>query len=154
VRRIGWALSDEGLALIGAELAARGQTVDPATIAQLQALYQQGAKQAAYQVRTFADAGEDAFCRWLLEDWAIMIGALFASLAPVLHPGLFVIGGGLTEMSEGARAWFLEAVQASYDAINTQGCFASRPGNCEIAWSQSTDQGWRGAILMGMRAAR
>ncbi|MCH2114254.1 MAG: hypothetical protein MK171_05010, partial [Pirellulales bacterium] len=85
-------------------------------------------------------------------DWAIMIGALFASIAPVLHPNLFVIGGGLTEMSESARAWFLQVVQRVYDETNAQRCFNSEPGNCEIVWSASTDQGWRGAVLMGMRA--
>jgi glucokinase len=152
IRRITWALSEPGLALIGKELEAAGKQIDPQVIAKLQELYQVAPKRAAYEVRTFADAGKDAFCRWLLEDWAIMIGALFASIGPVLHPNLFIIGGGLTEMSGEARGWFLQVVQRAYDTTNAQRCFASEAGNCEIVWSESADQGWRGAILMGMRA--
>jgi len=102
-------------------------------------------------VRTFADAEKDSFCRWLLEDWAIMIGALFASLAPAFHPDLFIIGGGMAEMSASARDWFLEAVQRAYGETDAQKCFNSGSGNCEIVWSASTDQGWCGAILLRIR---
>ena len=160
IRRIGWALSDEGVALIRDELKAEGRKFSPETVAKLKDLYEVGPKRAAYEVRTFADSHQDAFCRWLLEDWAIMIGALFASIAPVLHPNLFIIGGGLTEMSGESRDWFLGVVQNAYEQINAQRCFTSRQqsdrrtGNCEIAWSKSADQGWRGAILMGMRARK
>ncbi len=154
IRRITWALSESGVALIRAELEAAGKTFNPEVVAKLQTLCQEAPKRAAYEVRTFADAYQDAFCRWLLEDWAIMIGALFASIAPTLHPNLFVIGGGLTEMSDEARDWFLEVVQQTYDNTNAQRCFASTPNNCEIVWSESADQGWRGAILMGMRARK
>lgn|GEM_PF-2217474 len=153
IRRITWALSDEGVTLIRSELEAEGRNFNPATVAKLKELYEVAPKRAAYEVRTFADAHADAFCRWLLEDWAIMIGALFASIAPVLHPNWFVIGGGLTEMSGEARDWFLGVVQQAYDTTSAQRCFARAPDNCEIVWSESTDQGWRGAILMGMRAA-
>ncbi len=158
IRRISWALSESGTALIRAELEAGGKDFNPEVVEKLRELCKESPKRAAYVVRTFADAHQDAFCRWLLEDWAIMIGALFASLAPALHPNLFVIGGGLTEMSAEARAWFLEVVQKTYDETNAQRSYNSAVssgetrGNCEIAWSQSTDQGWRGAILMGMRA--
>ncbi|MEM8943926.1 MAG: ROK family protein [Planctomycetota bacterium] len=158
IRRITWALSDDGLALIRGELEAQGRRYNPDTVAKLQELYKIAPKRAAYEVRTFADAHQDAFCRWLLEDWAIMIGALFASIAPVLHPNLFIIGGGLTEMSDEARSWFLDVVRTSYQGTNAQRCFDSRPatdqttGNCEVVWSEGADQGWRGAILMGMRA--
>lgn len=151
IRRISWALSDAGIALIRGELEANGQTLNPEVVAQLQELAKQGPKQAAYQVRTFADKQQDAFCRWLLEDWAIMIGVLFASIGPVLHPNLFVIGGGLTEMSTEARDWFLQVVRRVYNETNSQRSFESRTGNCEIVWSEGGDQGWRGAILMGMR---
>ena len=158
IRRITWALSDEGVALIREELKAEGRKFNPDTVAKLKELYKVAPKRAAYEVRTFADMHQDAFCRWLLEDWAIMIGALFANIAPVLHPNLFIIGGGLTEMSVESRQWFLEVVQKTYDDSNSQRSFISRQhserrsGNCEIAWSESADQGWRGAILMGMRA--
>lgn len=152
IRRVGWALSDAGTAFITQDLAKRGQTVDPQTLDRLQQLYRETPKRAAYEVRTFADARRDAFCRWLLEDWAIMFGAMFASVATVLHPDLFIIGGGLTEMSEEAKQWFLTAVRESYTQVNQQGCFDSTPGNCDIQWSVSRDQGWRGAILMGIRA--
>lgn len=158
IRRITWALSDEGIALIREELKSEGRKYNPDTVAKLKELYEIAPKRAAYEVRSFADAHQDAFCRWLLEDWAIMIGALFASIAPVLHPNLFIIGGGLTEMSKESRNWFIQVVQKAYDNINAQRCFVSRPhsekrtGNCEITWSESADQGWRGAILMGMRA--
>jgi glucokinase len=154
VRRITWALSEEGLALIGHDLASRGQRVNPEVVARLQELHKEGAKRAAYEVRTFADQQKDAFCRWLLDDWAIMFGALFASVAAVLHPDMFIIGGGLTEMSNEAKDWFLGTVKETYAAVNKQGCFDSAPGNCEIHWSVSRDQGWRGAILMAMRAKR
>jgi len=158
IRRISWALSDEGVALIREELEAEGKQINLDVVATLQELYEIAPKRAAYEVRTHADTQQDAFCRWLLEDWAIMIGALFASIGPVLHPNLFVIGGGLTEMSDEARDWFLQVVRNVYDTTNAQRCFARRPhsekqaGNCEIVWSESADQGWRGAILMGMRA--
>ncbi len=152
IRRITWALSEPGIALIRAELETAGKQFNPEVVAKLQSLCQEAPKRAAYEVRTFADAQQDAFCRWLLEDWAIMIGALFASIAPALHPNLFVIGGGLTEMSEEARDWFLQVVQRTYDETNAQRSYNSAPSNCEIAWSKSADQGWRGAILMGMRA--
>ena len=154
IRRVTWALSDEGVALIRAELAADGREFNEATVAKLRELVQEHPKRAAYEVRTFADREQDAFCRWLLEDWAIMIGSLFASIAPVLHPDLLIIGGGLTEMSAAARDWFLDVVKTAYTGINAQRCFDSTAENCEIAWSVSTDQGWRGAILMGMRAAQ
>lgn len=160
IRRVTWALSDEGIALIKAELEADGRKFNQDTVAKLQELYKVAPKRAAYEVRTFADAHEDAFCRWLLEDWAIMIGALFASIGPVLHPNLFIIGGGLTEMSDEARDWFLQVARNAYDTTNAQRCFArqsrseQRAGNCEIVWSESADQGWRGAILMGMRAGQ
>jgi len=174
IRRITWALSDEGIALIREELEAEGKQINPEVLAKLQELCNQAPKRAAYEVRTFADKQEDAFCRWLLEDWAIMIGALFASIGPVLHPNLFIIGGGLTEMSDQARDWFLAVVRRAYDTTNAQRCFVRQScsekgsrsekegrsgkgtGNCEIVWSKSAsaDQGWRGAILMGMRARK
>lgn len=185
IRRINWALSESGIALIREVLVSAGKQVNPEVVAKLQELYSVAPKRAAYEVRTFADTQQDPFCRWLLEDWAIMIGALFASISPVLHPNLFIIGGGLTEMSDEARAWFLEVVQRAYDTTNAQRCFESRrssrigasrrvasrigtngegpcgkapsarpSGNCEIVWSESADQGWRGAILMGMRAKK
>jgi predicted NBD/HSP70 family sugar kinase len=154
VRRITWALSDEGLALIGKDLQSRGQEINSDVIARLKELHQEGAKRAAYEVRTFADQQQDAFCRWLLDDWAIMFGAMFATVAAVLHPDMFIIGGGLTEMSSEAKDWFLGTVKESYAAVNKQGCFDSSPGNCEIQWSMSCDQGWRGAILMAMRAGQ
>ncbi len=152
IRRVTWALSDGGVALIRAELEAAGRQFNPEVVSQLQELHQDDPKRAAYEVRTFADKHQDQFCRWLLEDWAIMIGALFASIGPVLHPNLFIIGGGLTEMSDEARAWFLGVVHEAYDTVNAQRCFARQSGNCEIVWSESADQGWRGAILMGMRS--
>ena len=152
LRRITWALTDKGIALIREELEADGKPLNLDVVATLQELHKVGAQRAAYEVRTFADVQQDAFCRWLLEDWAIMIGALFASLAPVLHPNLLIIGGGLTEMSHEARDWFLTVVRRAYDETNAQCCFASEPGNCEIVWSESADQGWRGAILMGIRS--
>ncbi len=154
IRRVTWALTDEGIALIRNELKSEGREFNPDTVAKLHELHDVAPKRAAYEVRTFADQQQDAFCRWLLEDWAIMIGALFASLSPVLHPNLFIIGGGLTEMSDPSRDWFLGVVKQSYDNINTQQSFQSKPGNCEITWSKSADQGWRGAILMGMRASQ
>ncbi|TWU25822.1 ROK family protein [Bythopirellula polymerisocia] len=153
IRRLGWALTKNGKQFIQQDLAQRGQRIDAEVFATLNQLSQENVKQAAYNVRTFADDRQDAFCRWLLDDWAIMLGALFASVAPVLHPNLFIIGGGMTEMSESARDWFLTVVRESYAQINQQSCFDSQPGNCEIDWSVSRDQGWRGAILMGMRAA-
>jgi predicted NBD/HSP70 family sugar kinase len=152
IRRITWALSPEGEAAIAKDLASKGQSINPETLARLRELHKEGAKRAAYEVRTFADKQKDAFCRWLLDDWAIMFGALFASVAPVVHPDLFIIGGGLTEMSAEAKGWFLSVVKESYAAVNKQGCFDSAPGNCDIQWSVSQDQGWRGAILMAMRA--
>jgi predicted NBD/HSP70 family sugar kinase len=152
VRRITWALSDEGAAAIRKDLESRGQKFDPDVVAHLRELHKEGAKRAAYEVRTFADQKQDAFCRWLLDDWAIMFGALFATVAPVLHPDLFILGGGLTEMSAEAKDWFLGVVKESYAKVNKQGCFDSTAGNCDIQWSVSRDQGWRGAILMAMRA--
>jgi len=154
MRRVGWALSDEGIEFIRTDLGNQNKQIDDAIVANLRERYQQDPKLAAYQVRTFADSDRDAFCRWLLDDWAIMIGALFASVAPVLHPNLFVIGGGLTEMSEEAKQWFLNTVIDSYAGVNRMNCFDSQPNNCEIDWSVSRDQGWRGAILMGMRAEK
>lgn len=152
IRRITWALSDEGTAKIEKDLKSRGQSVNLEVVARLKELHKAGAKQAAYEVRTFADQQKDPFCRWLLDDWAIMFGALFASVAPVMHPDMFIIGGGLTEMSAEAKEWFIRVVKESYATINKQGCFDSQPGNCDIQWSVSRDQGWRGAILMAMRA--
>ncbi|MEQ8209027.1 MAG: ROK family protein [Lacipirellulaceae bacterium] len=154
IRRVTWALSDEGVALIRDELETEGREFNPDTVAKLKELYEVTPKRAAYEVRTFADAHEDAFCRWLLEDWAIMIGALFASLAPAFHPDLMVIGGGMTEISDQAKEWFLRVVHQSYDQTNAQRSFDRGEGNCEIVWSVSTDQGWRGAILMGIRAGQ
>ncbi|QEG34923.1 ROK family protein [Bythopirellula goksoeyrii] len=152
IRRLGWALTQEGKEFIHHDLENRGQRIDAEVFATLNQLYQENVKQAAYNVRTFADKRQDSFCRWLLDDWAIMLGALFASVAPVLHPDSFIIGGGMTEMSEKARNWFISVVRESYGSVNQQSCFDSEPGNCEIDWSVSRDQGWRGAILMGMRA--
>lgn len=151
IRRIGWALTDAGLEFIRSDLERDGQRVLSEVVAKLRELYRESPKRAAYEVRTFADQERDALCRWLLEDWAIMLGALFASVAPVLHPDLFIIGGGLTEMSDEAKDWFLSAVKKSYSDVNQQGCFDPQPENCDIQWSVSRDQGWRGAILMSMR---
>lgn len=151
-RRISWALSNDGAALIRRSLRARGETVNADVFARLEELHRESAQRAAYEVRTFADKQRDSYCRWLLEDWAIMFGALFASVATVLHPNLFIIGGGLTEMSDEAKGWFLDVVKQSYASVNRQTCFDSEPGNCDIEWSVSRDQGWRGAILMAMRA--
>ena len=150
-RRITWTLNESGATLIRGELAERGEEINPDVIAILQKLCQESPQRAAYEARTFADAEKDSFCRWLLEDWAIMIGALFASLAPAFHPDLFIIGGGMAEMSASARDWFLEAVQRAYGETDAQKCFNSGSGNCEIVWSASTDQGWCGAILLRIR---
>ncbi|MEK6239510.1 MAG: ROK family protein, partial [Planctomycetales bacterium] len=152
IRRVEWALSPEGSAFIQADLEARGQRCNPEVVAELRELAQNNPQHAAYKVRTFADGGQDAFCRWLLEDWAIMIGALFASIAPVLHPNLFIIGGGLTEMSEPTKDWFIGVARKVYGETNAQTCFASAENNCEIVWSVSEDQGWRGGVLMSNRA--
>jgi glucokinase len=152
VRRITWALSEQGQALIGKDLEVRGQKINSEVVTRLQELHRESAKRAAYEVRTFADQQKDPFCRWLLDDWAIMFGSMFASVAAVLHPDMFIIGGGLTEMSHEAKDWFIGTVKQAYGVVNKQGCFDSAPGNCEIQWSVSRDQGWRGAILMAMRA--
>src|SRR5690606_6957394 len=66
VRRIAWALTDEGIALISKDLQAKGQHVDPAVVTRLRELSKESSKRAAYEVRTFADHQKDAFCRWLL----------------------------------------------------------------------------------------
>ena len=81
-----------------------------------------------------------------------MIGVLFANIAPILHPNLLVIGGGMTELSASAKDWFINIVRRAYSEVNGQPCFDSNTNDCEIAWSVSQDQGWRGAILMGIRA--
>lgn len=152
VRRISWAISEEGAAFIQTRLEVRGETLNPAVLETLRELSKEGAKRAAYEVRTFADRDQDPFCRWLLEDWAVMIGVLFASIAPILHPDLFIIGGGLTEMSEKSKDWFIGVVRRVYGEVNAQKSFDLGPGKTEVVWSVSQDQGWRGAILMGMRA--
>jgi predicted NBD/HSP70 family sugar kinase len=152
IGRIEWALSDEGIALISKDLEARGEQVDQDVLAKLRGLCKESPSKAAYEVRTYADEGKDALSRWLLEDWAIMIGVLFANLAPVLHPTLYIIGGGMTEMSDQGKEWFIDVTRRVYDEVNGQACFKSEPGNCEIVWSVSQDQGWRGSILMAIRA--
>lgn len=152
VSRLEWALSEQGSAFIGNELESAGLKLDTELLELLRDRYRDSPRRAAYDVRTYADSQQDPFCRWLLEDWAIIIGALFASLSPVLHPDHFIIGGGLTEMSSESRDWFISIVQRVYGEVNAQSCFDSTEGNCEIIWSVSRDQGWRGAILMGMRA--
>lgn len=81
-----------------------------------------------------------------------MIGLLFASVSPILHPDLLIIGGGLTEISSAGKEWFIGVVRRVYAEVNAQHSFLTQPGNCEIVWSVSQDQGWRGAILMGIRA--
>ena len=161
-RRVGWAASNDGHAFIRGDLEARGERFNPATLARLRELHAQSPQRAAYEVRGFADGagdsgahsggGGDAVGRWLLEDWAIMIGALFANLSPVLHPNLFIIGGGMTEVSPNLRDWFIGIVRRVYGEVNAQACFNQAAGNCEVVWSVSKDQGWRGAILMAMRA--
>ena len=149
--RVIWALSEEGVKSIGAELQARGETVNPEVVEALRADLKESPKRAAYNVRGYADDDGDAFAKWLLEDWAIMIGLMFASIAPVLHPDHLIIGGGMTELSEEGRNWFIGIVRDVYAEANDQSSFDSDSGNCEIVWSVSKDQGWRGAILMGMR---
>ncbi|MDX1565954.1 MAG: ROK family protein, partial [Phycisphaeraceae bacterium] len=151
MRRMPWALGEPGAAFIAKDLARRGEKTDPQTLQKLRELQSESDRRAAYEVRSFADRDRDAFCRWLLEDWAIMIGTLFANVAPVLHPDLFIIGGGLTEMSDEARDWFIGIVRRVYGEVNSQKSFTSSDQQCRIAWSVSTDQGWRGAILMAMR---
>jgi len=153
MRRIEWALSESGTQFITRQLEDRGEKADAEVITTLRDLCKnQSPRKAAYEVRHFADGGKDCFCRWLLEDWAIMIGVLFSNLAPVLHPDLFIIGGGLTEMSKESRDWFIAIVNRVYEEINTQKSFSSQVGNCQITWSVTQDQGWRGAILMSIRA--
>jgi glucokinase len=154
ISRIEWALTPEGEAFIRADLESRGEQFDPAVYAKLKKLGEQGAQRAAYEVRSFADEERDPFCRWLLEDWAIVIGLLFASVAPILHPNLFVIGGGLTEMSSDSRDWFLGVVRRVFAEVNGQTSFDTAAGNCEIVWSVSADQGWRGGILIASHASR
>ena len=151
MRRMPWALSEAGAAFIEKDLARRGEKTNPVTLKRLRQLQAESDRRAAYEVRTFADEHRDAFCRWLLEEWAIMIGTLFANIAPVLHPDLFIIGGGLTEMSDEAKDWFIGVVRRVYGEVNTQESFESSDRQCRIVWSVSTDQGWRGAILMAMR---
>ncbi len=152
VRRVEWALTAAGSEFIQADLKSRGEKFNPDIFAKLQELAKDGPKQAAYHVRTFADRDQDPFCRWLLEDWAIIIGVLFASIAPVLHPDLFIIGGGMTEMSSDARDWFIGVTRRVYEEVNGQACFATGEGNSQIVWSATTDQGWRGGILMSMHS--
>jgi len=158
IRRVTWAVTDAGVAHIEKDLASRGERLNGQVLASLRALHAESPQRAAYEVRTFADRDQDALSRWLLEDWAIMIGVLFANLAPVVHPDLFIIGGGMTEMSDAGREWFISVVRRVYSEVNAQACFkpeaSKEPGStgCEIVWSVSRDQGWRGAILMGMRA--
>jgi glucokinase len=158
IRRVTWAVTDAGAAHIEKDLASRGERLSGQVLARLRALHAESPQRAAYEVRTFADRDQDALSRWLLEDWAIMIGVLFANLAPVVHPDLFIIGGGMTEMSDAGREWFISVVRRVYSEVNAQACFmpeaSKEPGSsgCEIVWSVSRDQGWRGAILMGMRA--
>lgn len=152
MRRITWAMSEEGAAFIRSDLESHGQKLDSEVVAHLRELHKEGAKRAAYEVRTYADQKQDPFCRWLLDDWAIMFGAMFATVAAVVHPDLFIVGGGLTEMTAESKEWFLGTVKQAYAAVNKQSCFDSNPGNCDIQWSVSRDQGWRGAILMAMRA--
>ena len=154
IRRLKWALSEEGVQQITCDIENEGGAVNSQTVETLREVYESSPTSAAYRIRTFADTDQDAFARWLLEDWAIMIGALFASLAPVLHPRLFVIGGGLTEMTDASKDWFVAIVRRVYEEVNAQSCFDSQPENCEITWSVSSDQGWRGAILMSIRAMR
>lgn len=151
-RRIQWALSDDGVALISKQLNQNGEAVNNDVVDQLRTFLAESAQVAAYNVRTFADRDQDPFCRWLLEDWGIMIGVLFANIAPILHPNLLVIGGGMTELSASAKDWFINIVRRAYSEVNGQPCFDSNTNDCEIAWSVSQDQGWRGAILMGIRA--
>lgn len=154
VRRIEWALSMDGVEHIGQQLLARGEELNQEVVNQLRTHCNESPQRASYEVRTFADRDKDPFCRWLLEDWAIMIGVLFANLAPVLHPNLFVIGGGMTEMSPESRDWFIGTVRRVYGEVNMQKCFDLVPGSCDIEWSASQDQGWRGAILMSHRSRR
>ena len=154
IRRIEWALTLDGVAFIQKQLESRGERFSQDVYARLRELGQEGPQRAAYEVRTFADGDRDPFCRWLLEDWAIMIGVLFANIAPILHPDLFIIGGGLTEMSSEARDWFIGVVRRVYDEVNAQSCFATAEDNCKIDWSVSADQGWRGGILMSAHASR
>lgn len=151
-RRVQWALSDTGLAVVERQLAARRESLDANVVRQLRKYLTESPRKAAYQVRTYADGHGDALCRWLLEDWAIMIGALFASVAPVVHPNLCVIGGGMTEVSEAMKDWFIAIVRRVFDEVNQQACFNRASNKNEIVWSVSQDQGWRGAILMAMRA--
>jgi len=150
-RRVVWATSERGAALIRRDLESRGETYDEATMRTLRELASADAKRAAYEVRNFADQHDDAIGKWLLEEWAIVYGLLFASIAPVLHPDRFIIGGGLTEMSPKARDWFIDVARRAYGEANQQVSFDTEPGNCEIVWSVSRDQGWRGAILMAIR---
>lgn len=158
MQRITWAVSDRGAAFIMQDLEARGEKFDVDVLSKLRAFHDQSPQTAAYNVRNFADGQQDPFCRWLLEDWAIMIGLLFANLSPALHPNLFVIGGGMTEVSQTCQDWFISVVRRVYSEVNGQSCFDIEAGkdgelgNCEIVWSVSKDQGWRGAILMGIRA--
>lgn len=163
VRRVAWAVSERGAAFIKKDLESRGESFNDETLRKLRALHDESPDRAAYEVRNFADRDGDALGRWLLEDWAIMIGVLFANIAPVLHPNLFIIGGGMTEISQAGRDWFIGIVRRVYSEVNAQSCFDIEPavaaaassntlGNCQIVWSVSKDQGWRGAILMAMRA--
>ena len=65
-RRIQWAISESGVEFIGKQLEARGENPDAKVIENLRQLSKESPRLAAYEVRTFADQGKDAFCRWLL----------------------------------------------------------------------------------------
>ena len=67
-------------------------------------------------------------------------------------PYVIVPRGGMTEMSDKGRDWFIGVVRDTYNEVNSQASFKLAPDNCQIVWSVSRDQGWRGSILMSMRA--
>ncbi|MCH2114255.1 MAG: ROK family protein, partial [Pirellulales bacterium] len=66
IRRLGWALSEPGTAMIRNDLAGREESVNADVLMTLKRLYQLSPRRAAYEVRSHADRDQDPFCRWLL----------------------------------------------------------------------------------------
>jgi glucokinase len=69
-------------------------------------------KEAARQIRTFGEAGDEMALK-IFEQQAVAIGRLFTIAANFTDPDAYLVGGGVIEAEPHFRSWFLDKVRSA-----------------------------------------
>ena len=100
---------------------------------------------AAKAVRGHGEQG-DEMARRIFEQQAMAIGRMFTIAANFIDPDVFFVGGGVTEVEQGFRDWFIDQVKVHTKLREEQASV------CEFALVPDLDMaGARGAAINAMR---